>query len=116
MKKKNSFGCAMDSGIFSEDRVFRGGRNWGGKNSGTFFREKIENKWSYRCVEISHVMSKSRDWDELQYTWLEWRRRSGSKNVKELYQQLVQLINEAAQLNSTCVWAIKSNGKYELIF
>ena len=44
-------------------------------------------------------MSKSRNWDELQYTWLEWRRRTGIQ-MKDLYQQLVQLNNDAAQLNS----------------
>lgn len=49
--------------------------------------------------EISHIMAKSRNWDELQYVWLEWRRRSGVK-MKDLYQQLVQLNNDAAQLNN----------------
>lgn len=44
-------------------------------------------------------MARSRDWDELQWIWLEWRRRSGSQ-IKELYQQLVDLNNEAARMNS----------------
>lgn len=45
-------------------------------------------------------MAKSRDWDELQYVWTEWRRRSGMP-IKDLYQQLVTLNNDAARLNST---------------
>lgn len=45
-------------------------------------------------------MAMSRNWDELQYVWIEWRRRSGMK-IKDLYQQLVTLNNEAARLNST---------------
>lgn len=44
-------------------------------------------------------MAKSRDWDELQYVWTEWRRRSGTP-IKDLYQQLVTLNNDAARLNS----------------
>lgn len=44
-------------------------------------------------------MAKSRNWDELQYVWTEWRRRSGMR-IKDLYQQLVTLNNEAAKLNS----------------
>jgi hypothetical protein len=44
-------------------------------------------------------MARSRDWDELQWVWLEWRRRSGSQ-MKSLYQQLVDLNNEAARMNS----------------
>lgn len=50
-------------------------------------------------TEISQIMARSRDWDELQWVWTEWRRRSGSQ-IKELYQQLVDLNNEAARINS----------------
>ncbi|KAG7190324.1 hypothetical protein KM043_006439 [Ampulex compressa] len=58
----------------------------------------------FRCglrlyPEISQIMSRSRDWDELQYVWTEWRRRSGAP-IKDLYQQLVTLNNEAARLNN----------------
>ncbi|KAJ8682442.1 hypothetical protein QAD02_018234, partial [Eretmocerus hayati] len=49
--------------------------------------------------EISQIMAHSRDWDELQWIWLEWRRRSGSQ-IKELYHQLVDLNNEAARLTN----------------
>lgn len=44
-------------------------------------------------------MARSRDWDELQYVWLEWRRRSGFK-IRDLFDQLVDLSNVAAKHNS----------------
>lgn len=44
-------------------------------------------------------MAKSRDWDELQWAWVEWRRRTGPQ-IRDLYGQLVTLNNEAARLNS----------------
>ncbi|XP_031773861.1 angiotensin-converting enzyme [Apis florea] len=58
----------------------------------------------FRCglrlyPDISQIMAKSRNWDELQYVWTEWRRRSGMR-IKDLYQQLVTLNNEAAKLNN----------------
>ncbi|XP_032666101.1 angiotensin-converting enzyme-like isoform X2 [Odontomachus brunneus] len=58
----------------------------------------------FRCglrlyPEISQIMAKSRDWDELQYVWTEWRRRSGAP-IRDLYQQLVTLNNDAARLNN----------------
>lgn len=46
-------------------------------------------------------MARSRDWDELQYVWLEWRRRSGFK-IRDLFDQLVDLSNVAAKYNSEC--------------
>ncbi|KAI4493970.1 hypothetical protein M0802_009346 [Mischocyttarus mexicanus] len=50
-------------------------------------------------LDIAGIMGKSRNWDELQYVWTEWRRRSGTP-MKDLYQQLVTLNNEAARLNN----------------
>lgn len=44
-------------------------------------------------------MGKSRDWDELQYTWTEWRRKSG-RDMRDLYEQMAELTNEAARYNS----------------
>lgn len=59
-----------------------------------------ENNIELHCfADISQIMAKSRNWDELQYVWTEWRRRSGMR-IKDLYQQLVTLNNEAAKLNS----------------
>ncbi|XP_066581953.1 angiotensin-converting enzyme [Prorops nasuta] len=49
--------------------------------------------------DISQIMAKSRNWDELQYVWTEWRRRSGAP-IRDLYQQLITLNNEAARLNN----------------
>ncbi|XP_055642821.1 angiotensin-converting enzyme isoform X2 [Toxorhynchites rutilus septentrionalis] len=48
---------------------------------------------------LKDIMAKSRDWDELQYTWLEWRRKSG-RNMRELFEQLVDLTNDAARVNN----------------
>lgn len=49
--------------------------------------------------DLKEIMARSRDWDELLYVWGEWRRKSG-ENMKELYEQLVDLTNEAANYNS----------------
>ncbi|PNF32150.1 hypothetical protein B7P43_G00728, partial [Cryptotermes secundus] len=48
--------------------------------------------------ELSVVMGRSRDWDELQYSWIEWRRLTGQK-MRDLFEQVVELSNQAAQLN-----------------
>lgn len=48
---------------------------------------------------LKTVLAKSRDWDELQYTWTEWRRKTG-RNMRELFEQMVDLTNEAAKQNS----------------
>lgn len=44
-------------------------------------------------------MAKSRDWDELQYVWTEYRRKTG-RDMRELFEQMVDLTNEAAHYNS----------------
>uniref|UniRef100_A0A8D8R5L9 Angiotensin-converting enzyme n=1 Tax=Cacopsylla melanoneura TaxID=428564 RepID=A0A8D8R5L9_9HEMI len=49
--------------------------------------------------DIVGLMAKSRDWDELEHTWIEWRRRTGGK-VRDLYEQLIELSNYAANLNN----------------
>lgn len=58
----------------------------------------------FRCglrlqPDITNIMAKSRNWDELQHVWTEWRRNTG-QNMKDTYEQLVALSNHAAQLNS----------------
>ncbi|XP_012283473.1 angiotensin-converting enzyme [Orussus abietinus] len=58
----------------------------------------------FRCdlrlyPDIAQIMAKSKDWDELQYVWTEWRRRNGVR-MRELYQQLIQINNDAARLNN----------------
>ena len=57
-------------------------------------------------------MARSRDWDELQHTWVEFRRRTG-QYIKDMYDQLVDLTNEAAKLNSEYICLLlkkNSNG------
>lgn len=49
--------------------------------------------------DITALMAKSRDWAELEHTWIEWRRRTGQK-IRDLYEQLIELSNYAANLNS----------------
>lgn len=49
--------------------------------------------------DLKNIMAKSRDWEELTYVWTEWRRKSG-RNMRELFEQLVDLTNEAARYNS----------------
>ena len=51
------------------------------------------------CIEISHVMTTSEDYDELSYTWKEWRDKSG-KLMRNGYKDYVSLVNKAAKLNS----------------
>lgn len=49
--------------------------------------------------ELQFIMSHSRDWDELQHIWTEWRRVTG-RRIRDLYEQLVDLTNQAARLNN----------------
>lgn len=49
--------------------------------------------------ELQFIMSHSRDWDELQHVWTEWRRNTG-RRIRDLYEQLIDLTNQAARLNS----------------
>lgn len=58
----------------------------------------------FRCdlrlqPDLVNLMATSRNWDELQHVWTEWRRKTG-QNVKDLYEQMVVLSNEGARLNS----------------
>lgn len=49
--------------------------------------------------DLLNIMAKSRNWEELQHVWTEWRRNTGQK-IKDTYEQLVVVSNEAAHLNS----------------
>ncbi|XP_066139070.1 angiotensin-converting enzyme isoform X1 [Euwallacea fornicatus] len=49
--------------------------------------------------DLNKIMAKSRNWDELQHVWIEWRRQTGQK-MKELYEQMVHLSNAASKLNN----------------
>lgn len=44
-------------------------------------------------------MSKSRDWDELQHTWVEYHRKAG-REMRDGYEQLVDVMAEVAYVNS----------------
>jgi hypothetical protein len=48
--------------------------------------------------ELTVVMGRSRDWDELQHSWIEWRRLTGQK-MRDIFEQVVELSNQAARLN-----------------
>merc|ERR1711910_149795 len=53
--------------------------------------------WSLE-PELTEVMANSRDPDELQYYWEQWREKSG-KMIKGNYHEYIDLYNEAAKLN-----------------
>ena len=53
-----------------------------------------DNRWG----QVKKIMSKSRDNEELQYYWEQWREQTGEKMV-DLYKQYIDLYNEAAELN-----------------
>jgi peptidyl-dipeptidase A len=60
--------------------------------------------------ELTELLIKSRDPEELRHVWIEWRRKTGEQ-VRGLYQQYVDLSNKAAQLNSTCIDAKRNQLK-----
>lgn len=49
--------------------------------------------------ELTHILAKSRNPDELKHVWTEWRNAVGP-NCKNLYKEYVDLSNEAARLNN----------------
>ncbi|KAK9731649.1 Angiotensin-converting enzyme [Popillia japonica] len=56
----------------------------------------------YLEPEITHILSTSRDPDELKNVWIEWRKAIGPK-VKDMFETYVNLVNEAARLNNFTV-------------
>lgn len=50
-------------------------------------------------LEITTILSESRDPDELKHVWVEWRNTVGPK-VKDMYETYVNLSNEAARSNN----------------
>jgi peptidyl-dipeptidase A len=60
--------------------------------------------------ELTELLIKSRDPEELRHVWIEWRRKTGEQ-VRGLYQQYVDLSNKAAQLNSTDIDANRNQLK-----
>uniref|UniRef100_A0A0A1XT46 Angiotensin-converting enzyme n=1 Tax=Zeugodacus cucurbitae TaxID=28588 RepID=A0A0A1XT46_ZEUCU len=49
--------------------------------------------------DLKEIMSKSRDWDELQHTWVEYHRKAG-REMRDGYEQLVDVMNEVAYVNN----------------
>lgn len=49
--------------------------------------------------QLKELMATNRDWHELQYTWSEFHRKSG-RDMRDLYEQLADLTNEAARYNN----------------
>lgn len=49
-------------------------------------------------AEISDIMAKSQNYDELVYTWFMWHNSTGPK-MKPLFKKYIELSNEAARLN-----------------
>ena len=48
--------------------------------------------------ELTEVMASSRDAEELEYYWTQWREASG-RTIKGNYHEYVDLYNEAAEIN-----------------
>lgn len=48
--------------------------------------------------DIEEIMATSRDWDELQYVWEQWREKTG-KLMRDDYTRFVELSNKAATLD-----------------
>lgn len=49
--------------------------------------------------DLTKIMANSRNWEELQHVWTEWRRNSGQK-MRDTYEQMVKISNMASRLNS----------------
>lgn len=49
--------------------------------------------------EITEILRKSRDPEEMKHIWLEWHKASGGK-CKQLYEEYVKISNEGAKLNN----------------
>lgn len=62
--------------------------------------------------EITEILMRSRDPEELKHIWVEWRKASGEK-VKSLYPKYVELANAAARLNNFSDYAAYWMKDYE---
>ncbi|VEN53345.1 unnamed protein product [Callosobruchus maculatus] len=49
--------------------------------------------------DLAAIMAKSRNWDELQHVWTEWRRQTGQK-MRDPFEQMVRLSNQASKMNN----------------
>uniref|UniRef100_A0A1I8QEP7 Angiotensin-converting enzyme n=1 Tax=Stomoxys calcitrans TaxID=35570 RepID=A0A1I8QEP7_STOCA len=56
--------------------------------------------------DLKEIMAKSRDWEELQHTWVEYHRKAG-REMRDGYEQLVDVMNEVAFVNN-----VTNGGEY----
>lgn len=49
--------------------------------------------------QLKDIMAKSRDWDELQHTWVEYHRKAG-RGMRDSYEQLIDVMQDVASVNS----------------
>lgn len=54
--------------------------------------------FQWAIVGIEKIITESRNYDELAYAWTAWRNATGRK-LRPLYNEYVDLGNEAAKLN-----------------
>ncbi|BFF94124.1 angiotensin-converting enzyme [Drosophila madeirensis] len=55
---------------------------------------------------LKDIMAKSRDWDELQHTWVEYHRKAG-RGMRDDYEQLIDVMQEVAYVNN-----VTNGGEY----
>ncbi|KRF98312.1 uncharacterized protein Dwil_GK15020 [Drosophila willistoni] len=55
---------------------------------------------------LKDIMAKSRDWDELQHTWVEYHRKAG-REMRNDYEQLADVMQEVAYVNN-----VTNGGEY----
>lgn len=58
----------------------------------------LVNTIFYVYLDLSEIMSNSRDWDELVWAWEGWRNASG-RQMPEMYTEFAALQNVAAEMN-----------------
>ncbi|XP_034471564.1 angiotensin-converting enzyme [Drosophila innubila] len=56
--------------------------------------------------QLKDIMAKSRDWDELQHTWVEYHRKAG-RGMRDNYEQLIDVMQEVAYVNN-----VTNGGEY----
>ncbi|EDW03231.1 angiotensin-converting enzyme [Drosophila grimshawi] len=55
---------------------------------------------------LKDIMAKSRDWDELQHTWVEYHRKAG-RGMRDNYEQLIDVMQDVASVNN-----VTNGGEY----
>ncbi|XP_017858946.1 PREDICTED: angiotensin-converting enzyme [Drosophila arizonae] len=55
---------------------------------------------------LKDIMAKSRDWDELQHTWVEYHRKAG-RGMRDNYEQLIDVMQDVAAANN-----VSNGGEY----